>query len=40
MNGSAMIRCADSMNYILRYQIQNPGKYLCIDSDMFLIDTM
>ena len=39
-NRDAAMRCADSMNYILRYQLQNPGKYLCIDSDMFLIDTM
>lgn len=31
-------RCADSMNYILNYQIQNPDKYLLLDSDMFLID--
>lgn len=31
-------RCADSMNYILNYQIQNPDKYLILDGDMFLID--
>jgi hypothetical protein len=31
-------RCADSMNYILNYQKQNPDKYLLLDSDMFLID--
>lgn len=31
-------RCAESMNYILNYQIQNPDKYLLLDSDMFLID--
>jgi hypothetical protein len=31
-------RCADSMNYILEYQKQNPDKYLLLDSDMFLID--
>ena len=34
----AAIRCADSMNYILKYQLQNPDKYLLIDSDMFLVD--
>jgi hypothetical protein len=33
------IRCADSMNAILRYQLaQPPDKYLLLDSDMFLID--
>ena len=32
-------RCADSMNFILKYQLTNvPDSYLCIDSDMFLID--
>jgi len=31
-------RTADSMNYILKYQIANPDKYLLIDSDMFLVD--
>jgi hypothetical protein len=31
-------RCAESMNYISNYQIQNPDKYLLLDSDMFLID--
>ena len=34
----AATRCADSMNYILQYQLQNPDKYLLLDSDMFLID--
>jgi len=34
----AAVRAADSMNYILNYQKQNPDKYLLIDSDMFLID--
>jgi hypothetical protein len=33
----ASIRTADSCNYMLRYQLQNPGKYLVLDSDMFLI---
>jgi hypothetical protein len=37
-NMCAATRCADSMNYILRYQLQNPDKYLLLDSDMFLID--
>jgi hypothetical protein len=32
------VRCADSMNYILNYQKQNPDEYLLLDSDMFLID--
>jgi hypothetical protein len=32
------VRTADSMNYILNYQLQNPDKYLLIDSDMFLVD--
>jgi len=31
-------RCADSMNYMLQYKLNNPDKYLVIDSDMFLID--
>jgi hypothetical protein len=31
-------RCADSMNYILEYQKNNPDKYLLLDSDMFLVD--
>ena len=31
-------RCADSMNYILQYQKENPDKYLLLDSDMFLVD--
>jgi hypothetical protein len=31
-------RTADSCNYILKYQIENPDKYLVIDSDMFLIN--
>ena len=34
---SAAIRCADSMNYLLQYQKNKPGKYLCLDSDMFLV---
>lgn len=34
----AATRCANSMNYILTYQLQNPDKYLILDSDMFLID--
>lgn len=31
-------RCADSMNFILNYQKENPDIYLILDSDMFLID--
>jgi hypothetical protein len=31
-------RCADSMNFILNYQLQKPDKYFLIDSDMFLVD--
>ena len=37
-NEYASTRCADSMNYILKYQTENPDKYLLLDSDMFLID--
>jgi hypothetical protein len=33
-------RCADAMNCMLEYQRANPAKYLCIDSDMFLIDQL
>lgn len=33
----AAIRCADTMNSMLRYQLENPDEYLVIDSDMFLI---
>ena len=36
-NHCSASRCADSMNYILNYQLKNPDKYLLIDSDMFLI---
>lgn len=34
----ASVRCADSMNFILQFQKENPDKYLLIDSDMFLIN--
>jgi hypothetical protein len=37
-NTNAADRCADSMNYILKFQLLNPDKYLLIDSDMFLVD--
>jgi hypothetical protein len=37
-NKDAATRCADSMNFILNYQKQNPDKYLLLDSDMFPID--
>ena len=37
--GNASSGTASAMNYILKNShIQNPGKYLVIDSDMFLID--
>lgn len=36
-NRCAAQRCADSMNFILKYQLENPDQYLIIDSDMFLI---
>jgi hypothetical protein len=36
-NQCAANRCADAMNSLLRFQKENPGKYLVIDSDMFLI---
>jgi hypothetical protein len=31
-------RTADSMNYILNYQVRHPDQYLVLDSDMFLIN--
>lgn len=37
-NKIASVRTADSMNYILQYQKNNPDKYLLLDSDMFLVD--
>jgi hypothetical protein len=37
-NQSPSLRNSNSLNYILNYQINNPDKYLLIDSDMFLID--
>jgi len=37
---SASNRHAMTMNYIFRYMKENPDEYLCIDSDMFLIDTL
>lgn len=38
LNNDPALRCSDSMNYILNYQLENPDKYLLLDSDMFLID--
>ena len=35
---SGSVRNADSMNFILNFQKENPDKYLFLDSDMFLID--
>jgi len=37
-NKDAAIRCAETMNIMLKYQLENPDIYLIIDSDMFLID--
>ena len=34
----ASTRNSNSMNFMLNYQLQNPDKYLILDSDMFLID--
>lgn len=34
---AAHVRCADSMNFILKYQKEHPDQYLLLDSDMFLI---
>ncbi len=31
-------RCADAMNFIKDYMIKNKGRYLLLDSDMFLIN--
>lgn len=31
-------RCADAMNFIRDYMIKNKGRYLLLDSDMFLIN--
>jgi hypothetical protein len=36
-NRDAARRCADSMNFMLQHQKTKPGKYLCLDSDMFLV---
>jgi len=38
-NTCALQRCADSCNFMLKYQLENPDKYLLIDSDMFPIDS-
>ena len=35
----AELRCADACNFMLKYQLDHPDKYLVIDSDMFLIDS-
>ena len=39
-NTDAARRCADALNFVLKYQLEHPNKYLHIDSDMFLIDTL
>lgn len=36
----ASARTADSLNYILQYQLLHPDEYLLLDSDMFLIDNL
>ena len=36
----ASARTADAMNFITKYQIENPDEYFLFDSDMFLIDTL
>lgn len=36
-NQEPSLRTADSMNYILNYQVQNPDRYLFLDGDMFLV---
>jgi hypothetical protein len=38
LHQEASYRTAESMNFILEYQKQNPDYYLLLDSDMFLID--
>jgi hypothetical protein len=38
INKVASVRTADSMNFILKYQLENPDKYLLLDSDMFLVN--
>ena len=35
---SSSYRHSQSMNEILKFQLENPDKYLILDSDMFLID--
>jgi hypothetical protein len=37
---NAAIRTSIAMNEIYKYQMENPDRYLIIDSDMFLIDYM
>jgi hypothetical protein len=36
-NKNAMLRCADSYNFILEFMKKYPEEYLVLDSDMFLI---
>ena len=37
---SSSYRHSQSMNEILKFQLENPDKYLILDSDMFLIDIL
>jgi hypothetical protein len=35
----AAVRCANACNFMLKYQLENPDKYMQIDSDMFLVSS-
>lgn len=35
-----VVRCADAMNFMFKYMLENICEYLIIDSDMFLIDDL
>jgi hypothetical protein len=35
-----VVRCADAMNFMYHYMLENKDEYLIIDSDMFPIDTI
>jgi len=35
-----VVRCAEAMNFMYEYMLQNKDEYLIIDSDMFPIDTI
>lgn len=38
VNQNSCERVSDAMNFVLEYQKEYPDKYLCLDSDMFLVD--